>query len=178
MIDVSPFIESLKNKTLAVFGLGASGLSVIKACKKAGATVYAWDDKNESRLMAEKAGATLTELNADVLKKCDCLVLAPGVPLTHPAPHPVVNVAHEAGFEIIGDIEIFHRSVAEKDWKIIGLTGTNGKSTTTTLIHHILNETGGSVSLGGNIGLPVLEMKPPKKDGIVVLELSSSLEPV
>ena len=173
MIDVSKFVKDLKKCTVAVFGLGTSGLSVIKALSKAGVEIYAWDDKESARDKVPAGLATLHKLDAQTLRKCDLLVLAPGVPLNHPEPHEVVKAANEAEIEIIGDIEIFARATREKDWTVIGLTGTNGKSTTTTLIHHILKENDVSVALGGNIGLPVLDMKPPKKGGVVVLELSS-----
>lgn len=173
MINVSKFVDGLEHKTVAVFGLGLSGLSTIRALKKAGATLYAWDDGEGARNKAEKEGAKCVELTADIFKKCDCLVLAPGVPLTHPEPHPVVLAAKEAGIEILGDVEIFHRATQDKGWTTIGLTGTNGKSTTATLVHHILQENNVSCALAGNIGVPVLDIKPPKKGGVVVLELSS-----
>lgn len=173
MIDLSTFVEGLSKNKIAVFGLGASGLSVVKALHKASVKVIAWDDNEAARDKIKKGEAELQELTADVLSGCDSLVLAPGVPLNHPAPHPVVLEAQKAGTEIIGDIEIFYRAAKDKDWTVIGLTGTNGKSTTTTLIHHILQENKVSCAMGGNIGLPVLEMKPPKKGGVVVLELSS-----
>ncbi len=171
MIDVKNFVETLQEKTVAVLGMGASGLSVTKALTKAGVKVYGWDDKEEGRANGRKAGAEMTELTGDVLHGCDCLVVAPGVPLNHPEPHPVVDKARELGVEIIGDVEIFYR--CKPDRKIIALTGTNGKSTTTTLITHILKECGIKAALAGNIGLPVLDMKLPAKDGVVVLELSS-----
>lgn len=172
MIDVKPYLESIGNKPVAVLGLGASGISTIKAFKKAGAKkIYAWDDKAEGQEKGTKAGAEVKALTPDILKKCGVLIVSPGVPLNHPVPHPAVVVARELGVEILGDIEIFYRCVSDR--KIVALTGTNGKSTTTSLIHHILIENGVKSVLAGNIGLPVLEMKLPAKGGVVVLELSS-----
>lgn len=163
MIDVTPFLETLERKSVAVLGLGASGLSTIKAFKRAGASaIYGWDDKEEGRKKGEKAGAQITELTKDILTQCDVLVVAPGVPLNHPTPHSAVERARALDVPILGDVEIFYRS--KPDRPIVALTGTNGKSTTTTLITHILNNCGKKAVLAGNIGLPVLDMElPPKK---------------
>lgn len=173
MIDVTPYLETLERKTVAVLGLGASGLSTIKAFKRAGASaIYGWDDKEDGRAKGEEAGAHIAELTKDILTQCDVLIVAPGVPLNHPTPHSAVERARALEVPILGDVEIFYRS--NPDRPIIALTGTNGKSTTTTLITHILNNCGKKAVLAGNIGLPALDMKlPPKKDGVVVLELSS-----
>lgn len=172
MIDVKPYLESIDNKPVAVLGLGASGISTIKAFKKAGAKkIYAWDDREEGQEQGRKEGADVTALTPEILQKCGSLIVSPGVPLHHPVPHPAVIVARELSLEIIGDIEIFYRCV--EDRKIVALTGTNGKSTTTSLINHILKENGVKSVLAGNIGLPVLSMKLPAKGGVVVLELSS-----
>lgn len=173
MIDVTPYLQTLDRKTIAVLGLGASGQSTVKAFKRAGAkAIYGWDDNEDGRQKGEKAGAQITELTKDILTRCDALVVAPGVPLNHPVPHSAVERARALDVPILGDVEIFYRS--NPDRTLIALTGTNGKSTTTTLITHILNNCGKKASLAGNIGLPVLDMKlPPKKDGVVVLELSS-----
>lgn len=172
MIDVKPYLDSIDNKPVAVLGLGVSGLSVINALKRAGAQkIYAWDDREEGRNNGEEAGAEVTEFTIDLMKDCGGLIVSPGVPLYHPEPHSAVTEAREAGIEILGDIEIFYRCV--RDRQIIALTGTNGKSTTTSLITHILKENGIKVALAGNIGLPVLDMKLPAKGGVIVLELSS-----
>lgn len=171
MIDLKNYAATLDKKTIAVLGLGASGVSVVKAFIKAGVTVYAWDDSEISRANGEKAGAQIIALDKSILAQCDFLVAAPGIPLTHPVPHTAVSAARELELEIIGDIEIFYR--AQPNRKLIALTGTNGKSTTTTLIHHVLNSCGIKAELGGNIGVPVLNMKLPPKNGVIVLELSS-----
>ncbi|MCB1782438.1 MAG: UDP-N-acetylmuramoyl-L-alanine--D-glutamate ligase [Alphaproteobacteria bacterium] len=172
MTGLKAFVETLKGKPVAVFGMGITGLSVVKALKKAGAKIVAGDDHPESV-------ETLKKLNIEILgniedrdfSKFAFLLLSPGVPLTHPQPHPVVSAAQEAGIEVIGDVELWHRCYP--DVKTIGITGTNGKSTTTSLTHHILKEGGLKTVFGGNIGNPVFEMKVPAKEGVVVLELSS-----
>lgn len=173
MIDVTPFVETLKGKPVAVFGLGISNLAAIKALIKAGAKVTAWDDKESCREEAEKAktGATLKDLAELDFSKFSCLVLAPGVPLYYPVPHLVVKKAQEAGLEILCDLEILHRCGHGR--KTIGVTGTNGKSTTTALISHTLQECGIKNSVGGNIGKAVLDLTMPPKAGAFVFEISS-----
>ncbi|MFN3700056.1 MAG: UDP-N-acetylmuramoyl-L-alanine--D-glutamate ligase [Alphaproteobacteria bacterium] len=172
MIDLKTYIDTLEKKTVAVLGLGASGISCVRALVKAGAKVYAWDDSQEACAQGAEAGAEIVTLNAKTLGECDALIAAPGVPLNFPEPHPVILAAQDAEIEILGDIELFYR--AAPDRKIIAVTGTNGKSTTVTLIHHILQECGVKAVLGGNIGTPVLDLKlPPKNGGVIVLELSS-----
>lgn len=172
MIDVTPYLNEIGNKPIAVLGLGLSGISTIKAFKKAGATkIYGWDDREEGRKNGQKAGAEITEFSKDTLEKCGALIVSPGVPLHHPQPHVAVKIANELSLEITGDIEIFYRCVSDR--KIVALTGTNGKSTTTSLIHHILQENKVKSAMAGNIGLPVLSAKLPAKGGVVVLELSS-----
>ncbi|MCF8495968.1 MAG: UDP-N-acetylmuramoyl-L-alanine--D-glutamate ligase [Alphaproteobacteria bacterium] len=171
MIDVRPFVEECGNKPVAVFGLGRSGLSTVRALRAAHARVLAWDDKPDSRERAQEAGAEIIPLDGNILKECACLVLAPGISLHYPHPHPVVMAARAAGIEILGDIEILHRSRTGRP--VIGITGTNGKSTTTALLAHVLKCCGKSVSCGGNIGRPVLDLPLPAEDGVFVLELSS-----
>ncbi len=171
MIDCTRFVEQLNDKPVAVFGLGLSGLSTVEALCKSGAKVKAWDDKSESRDKAKELGAELVELNEKALSDCACLILAPGVPLHFPEPHPVAEAARTNDLEIICDLEVLHR--CGHGCKTIGVTGTNGKSTTTALITHVLKEAGRNVVMGGNIGQAALAMKLPKKDGIIVLEMSS-----
>lgn len=167
MIDTSKFVETLNGKPAAVFGLGKSGISTIAALTAGGADVVAWDDRAEMHDAAAKAGADLVPLEEQDFTRFSCLVLAPGVPIDH----AVAQRAREAGVEIIGDIEILHRSGHGR--KTIGVTGTNGKSTTVALIHHILESCGVNAVLGGNIGAPVLTLDVPSADGFFVLELSS-----
>ena len=171
MIRVSTF----NGRTVAVFGLGASGLATVRALEAGGAVVAAWDDSEAGRKAAADAGATLVDLAAADWSAFAALVLAPGVPLTHPEPHWTVLRAHAAGVEVIGDVELFFRERAATcpASPVVAITGTNGKSTTSALIAHILRELGNDVQLGGNIGRAVLTLEPPSENRIHVLELSS-----
>ena len=171
MINVKNYVKTLEGKPVAVFGLGASGLSCVRALVASGASVTAWDDRAETHKAAKENGAKTQPVTADNINSFAALVLAPGVPLHGDNPHPVALAALSAGVEIIGDIEILHRS--KQGRKTIGVTGTNGKSTTVTLIAHILKTCGVGMALGGNIGTPVLDTKKPATGGAFVLELSS-----
>jgi UDP-N-acetylmuramoylalanine--D-glutamate ligase len=171
MINVTKFVKSLNGKPVAVFGLGISNLAAIEALIAAGAKVVAWDDSASRCEAAAALGADIADLNAVDMTRFACLVLAPGVPLTH-NPHVIVQKAKDAGLEILCDIEILHR--CGHGIQTIGITGTNGKSTTTALIGHILNECGVSAAVGGNIGTPALALDLPRGDqNAIVLELSS-----
>ena len=166
---------TFKGKTVAVFGLGASGNATVLSLLEGGATVAAWDDSEPGRAAAEKAGVPLVDLAKADWSQFSSLVLAPGVPLTHPDPHWVVRKAHAARVEIIGDIEIFSRERAAHcpDAPFIAITGTNGKSTTTALIAHILRVAGKDVQMGGNIGRAILTLEPPARHRFHVIEMSS-----
>ena len=167
-------VRTFAGKEAAVFGLARSGLSSVRALVAGGARVTAWDDNAERREAAKKAGATLLPFAEWNWRKISTLVLSPGVPLTHPAPHAVVSAAREASVEIIGDIELFTREIcASHAAPVIAVTGTNGKSTTTALIGHILSACGHTARVGGNIGEPVLDLAPPDPRTIYVLEISS-----
>jgi UDP-N-acetylmuramoylalanine--D-glutamate ligase len=166
-----PFV---KNQTYAVFGLARSGLATVRALKANGAQVLAWDDGAQSRERAIEAGVGLNDLYSADWSQVQALVLSPGVPLTHPSPHPIVKLARLWDVPIIGDIELFARARAYLPaHKVVAITGTNGKSTTTALIHHMLAAAGVAARLGGNIGLPILEQEPLGAGGVYVLELSS-----
>ena len=171
MIDISAYTETLDGKPVAVFGLGKSCLAVVHALKKAGVDVTAWDDREAARKEGQKVGARIKPVHEHSLEGYGALVLAPGIPLTHPEPHEVVKRAQDAGVEILSDIEILHRTHHGR--RTIGITGTNGKSTTTSLIGHILKEAGMDVVIGGNIGHAALDLDMPNEDGVFVLELSS-----
>jgi len=171
MIDAGKFVQTLEGKPVAVFGLGISNLAVIKTLVKAGATVAAWDDNPERHAAAADEGAEIRNLTHENFAPYACLILAPGVPLDHPEPHDVVKKARAAGVEIFCDLEVLHR--CDHGRRTIGITGTNGKSTTTALIGHILNECGVKAAIGGNIGKAALALSLPRKDGVLVLEISS-----
>ncbi len=149
-------------KRVAVFGLGGSGLATAQSLLAGGADVAAWDDGERSRETAAKAGVPLVDLKSADWSTFASLVLAPGVPLTHPEPHWTVKAARAAGVEIIGDIEIFcrERRVHALGSHFIAITGTNGKSTTTALIAHIMRTAGIDAQMGGNIGVPILSLEP------------------
>jgi UDP-N-acetylmuramoylalanine--D-glutamate ligase len=167
--------RSFAGKTAAVFGLGMSGLAAARSLLKGGATVLAWDDGERGREAGRDAELHLCDLTGADWGAIDALVLAPGVPLTHPEPHWTVKLARANGVEIIGDTEIFVRELRNsgKAAKVIAITGTNGKSTTTALTHHILAAAGLDAVLGGNIGTAVLGL-PPFADGRhYVIEFSS-----
>lgn len=167
MIDVFAFA----GMPVAVMGLGRSGLVAARALAKSGAEVWAWDDSEDRRARARTEGVSLVDLNACNWRELTTLVLSPGIPHTHPAPHPVAAQARAHGVELICDIELLGRS--QRDAGYIGVTGTNGKSTTTALLGHILTRAGRSVEVGGNIGAPALGLKPLGTGDYYVLELSS-----
>jgi|SRR5665648_89868 len=160
---------------VAVVGLGLSGLATARALESGGAHVVVWDDKEAARAEAAAAGLTVTDLTTADLKGYSALVLAPGIPLTHPEPHWSVVKARAAGVEVIGDVELFFRARAlgHAKARVIVITGTNGKSTTTALTAHLLSAAGKRVALGGNIGKAVLDLEPFAPDLTYVLELSS-----
>jgi len=170
MIDLKPFADTLKGQPVAVFGLGLSNNAAIAALLAAGIAVTAWDDEAGNRDAAQAMGAKVSDLLKEDLTAYACLVLSPGIPFTH-NPHPVVARAQAAGIEIVCDIEILH--CCHHGRKTIGITGTNGKSTTTALIGHILNASGISAAVGGNIGTAALALGMPPENGVFVLELSS-----
>jgi UDP-N-acetylmuramoylalanine--D-glutamate ligase len=168
-------ITTFAGKTVAVFGLGGSGLATARALAAGGATVAAWDDGEAGRKAATAAGIALIDLNTADWSAFAALVLAPGVPLTHPVPHWTVAKAKAAGVAIIGDVELFmrERAATAPTAPLIAITGTNGKSTTTALVAHLLKAQGHDVQMGGNIGVPVLALEPPAANRFHVLELSS-----
>ncbi|WP_242216990.1 UDP-N-acetylmuramoyl-L-alanine--D-glutamate ligase [Shinella zoogloeoides] len=171
MIPVTTF----KGKSVALFGLGGSGLATALALAAGGADVIAWDDNPASVENASAAGIRTGDLHALDWKSIDALVLSPGVPLTHPEPHWSADLARAAGAEIVGDVELFvrERRAHAPDCPFIAITGTNGKSTTTALIAHILKSSGRDTQLGGNIGTAVLTLDPPKAGRFYVVECSS-----
>jgi UDP-N-acetylmuramoylalanine--D-glutamate ligase len=164
-------VAAFANQPVAVLGLARSGLTAAVALKAGGAEVLAWDDFEAGRTAAEARGLALTELQGRDWSKIAALVLSPGIPHTFPKPHPVAAEAIAAGCAIVCDIDLLARAVP--DAKYVGITGTNGKSTTTALVGHILKRSGRSAEIGGNIGVPVLDLARLGADGTYVLELSS-----
>ncbi|MDB5559184.1 MAG: UDP-N-acetylmuramoyl-L-alanine--D-glutamate ligase [Enterovirga sp.] len=168
-------VTCMAGRKLALFGLGGSGIATALALKAGGADVLAFDDNPKSIEKAQAAGLTTADLRDADWSSFSALVLAPGVPLTHPAPHWTVGLAQAAGVEIIGDVELFcrERSATAPDAPFVAITGTNGKSTTTALVAHILRKAGFDVQMGGNIGTAILSLEPPARDRIHVVEMSS-----
>jgi len=170
-------VRGFEGKTVAVFGLARTGLTAARALMAGGARVALWDDKEVSRKAAAKEGFELTDLTTSDWSQFAAVMLSPGVPLTHPEPHWTVEKARAAGVEIVGDVELFARTVnaapEHKRPKIVAITGTNGKSTTTALIGHICAEAGRDVRIGGNIGFGVLGLEDMHGGAVYVLELSS-----
>jgi UDP-N-acetylmuramoylalanine--D-glutamate ligase len=170
-------VRGFEGRTVAVFGLARTGLAAARALQAGGAQVALWDEKPAARKAAEAAGFALTDLTKADWSQFAALMLSPGVPLTHPAPHWTVDRANAAGVEILGDIELFARTVnaapEHKRPKIVAVTGTNGKSTTTALIGHICAQAGRDTRIGGNIGLGVLGLEDMHGGAVYVLELSS-----
>ena len=157
-------------KRYAVLGLARSGLAAVEALVASGAKVIAWDNREEARdAVADKA--EIADLLTYELAGCDGVVVSPGVPLNR---HPIAGHARDAGVPIIGDIELFALARPSlPPHKVVGITGTNGKSTTTALVHHILRTAGVPATMAGNIGYPILGQEPLPEGGVYVLELSS-----
>lgn len=168
-------LTAMSAKKVALFGLGGSGIVTAKSLIAGGADVIAWDDNPDSVTRASQEGIDTADLRSIDWNGIDSFVLSPGVPLTHPHPHWSVDLANAAGVEIIGDVELFCRQLraADTSSKLVAITGTNGKSTTTALLTHILSEAGCDVQMGGNIGVPVLLLEEPVDDRIYVVECSS-----
>jgi UDP-N-acetylmuramoylalanine--D-glutamate ligase len=168
-------ITSFAGKTVAVFGLGGSGLASCHALKAGGAEVIASDDTPAKLAEAAKAGFITADLRSVSWENFAALVLTPGVPLTHPQPHWTVQAARQAGVEVIGDIELFcrERKRHAPDAPFVAITGTNGKSTTTALVAHLMREAGYDTQMGGNIGTAILSLQPPQMGRVHVIEMSS-----
>ena len=170
-------VLGFEGRRVAVFGLGRSGITAARALHAGGAIPILWDDSVSSRMQAEAEGFAVEDLSRADWSDFAALVLSPGAPLTHPKPHWTVDKAKAAGVEIIGDIELFARALARTPDKVrpkvIAITGTNGKSTTTALIGWVLKQAGMKVAVGGNIGIGVLALPAPAEVGVYVIEVSS-----
>ena len=162
--------ESWRGKRYAVLGLARSGKAVVEALLASGAEVLVWDERDDVREAFEGRCEIADPLELD-LTRYSGVVVSPGVPLNT---HPIAGHAAKFAVPVIGDIELFAQARAElPPHKVVGITGTNGKSTTTALVHHILKTAGVPTTMGGNIGLPILEQEPQPEGGVYVLELSS-----
>jgi UDP-N-acetylmuramoylalanine--D-glutamate ligase len=168
-------ITVFAGQQIAVFGLGKSGLLSARALAAGGAEVVCFDDNIDKVADAEAAGLATLDFHDLDWSKVAALVLTPGVPLTHPAPHWAAALANKAGVEIIGDIELFclERAMSGAACPLVAITGTNGKSTTTALIAHLIKSAGHDAQMGGNIGVPVLALEPFAPERVYVLEVSS-----
>ena len=169
-------VTSFKGKRVALFGLGGSGLSTARALVAGGAQVAAWDDGEAARERPSPQGLALDDLAGADWRGFAALVLSPGVPLTHPEPHWTVAGARKRRASRSSATSSFSAASARRSRRgapFVAITGTNGKSTTTALIAHILREAGRDVQLGGNIGTPILALAPPSDERIHVIECSS-----
>ena len=174
-------VKGYTGQKVAVLGLGRSGLATAAALRAGGAEPLLWDDSPEARAKAEAEGFALSDLTRNAaLDGVTALITSPGIPHLYPAPHPVIARAILAGIPVDNDIGLFFQSAADDTWaemetppKVVTVTGSNGKSTTTALIHHILQEAGRPTQMAGNIGKGVLSIDPPLEGEVVVLELSS-----
>ena len=174
-------VTGVQNQKIAVLGLGRSGLSAARALRAGGATPVCWDDNPAARARAEEEGFTCTDLSkTEAFDDVAALIVSPGIPHLYPALNPVVEAALTSGVPVDNDIGLFFRSFATKDWesfdtppRVVAVTGSNGKSTTSALIHHILTSVNRPTQLAGNIGRGVLDLDPAIDGEVVVLELSS-----
>jgi UDP-N-acetylmuramoylalanine--D-glutamate ligase len=174
-------VQGVAGQTIAVLGLGRSGRATAHALIAGGATPVVWDDSQPARDAAEAEGLTLLDLTKDKSwGGIALLVTSPGIPHLYPQAHPAIRAAWAAGVPVDNDIGLFFRSFATADWddlgqrpRVVAVTGSNGKSTTSALIHHILTESGRPSQLAGNIGRGVLDIDPARDGEVVVLELSS-----
>lgn len=165
-----PALHYLKSR-VAVVGLGKSGMSAARALQAAGATVLAWDDKPETREKARQVGMTIISPSEESWTGLKSVIWSPGIPSTLPEPHPAAALARRMGIPMVCDVDLLCE--ARPDTFVIAITGTNGKSTTTALIGHILEQAGLPVAVGGNIGTPAMDLPDLDWRGTYVLELSS-----
>lgn len=174
-------VQGVQGQKIAVLGLGRSGLATARALKAGGAEPLLWDDSAEARAKAEAEGFACTDLMRNgAFDGVAALITSPGIPHLYPQPNKVIARALALGVPVDNDIGLFFRSFATTAWdnfevapKVVCVTGSNGKSTTTALIHHILTVAGRPTQMAGNIGRGALDIDPPQDGEVVVLELSS-----
>ena len=173
-------IGGLTGQRYAVLGLGRSGLAVARALAAGGVDVVVWDDNEQARERAKEEDLEVQDLHRADWTTIDCLITSPGIPHLYPKPHPIIAAALQAGVILDNDIGLFFQSFAQSGWldfdqepKVVAVTGSNGKSTTSALIHHVLKASGRPTQLAGNIGLGVFDLDPAHDGEVIVLELSS-----
>ncbi|MCY4306548.1 MAG: UDP-N-acetylmuramoyl-L-alanine--D-glutamate ligase [Aestuariivita sp.] len=174
-------IRGFQGQTIAVFGLGRTGFSAANSLIAGGATVVVWDDSESARNLAEKNNFVIRDLRQKTaFNDVDLLISSPGIPHLYPHPNPVIANAHSIGVPVDNDIGLFFTSIVTEEWssfdsspKVIAVTGSNGKSTTASLIQHIMVSAGKNCQLAGNIGRGALDLNPPAEGDIIVLELAS-----
>ena len=174
-------VRGYHGERVAVLGLGRSGLAAARALAAGGAVPLVWDDGSEARDRAAAEGFAVADpARPGALDGVAALVVSPGIPHLYPAPHPAIAAALDLGIPVDNDVGLFFRSFATPAWermdrvpKVVAVTGSNGKSTTTALIAHLLAEAGRPVQTGGNIGRGVLDLDPGADGSVTVLELSS-----
>ncbi|MEC7761794.1 MAG: UDP-N-acetylmuramoyl-L-alanine--D-glutamate ligase [Pseudomonadota bacterium] len=174
-------VRGYEGEKVAVLGLGRSGLATARALEAGGATALCWDDGAEARARAEEAGLTLHDLTRrEAFEGVAALITSPGIPHLYPETNKHIARAYKAGIPVDNDIGLFFRSLGSGEWdemdqppRVVAVTGSNGKSTTSALIHHILEVAGKPTQLAGNIGRGVLDIEPPIDGEVIVLELSS-----
>ncbi|MCF6445228.1 UDP-N-acetylmuramoyl-L-alanine--D-glutamate ligase [Nereida sp. MMG025] len=174
-------VRGYDGQKVAVLGLGRSGLAAAHALEAGGAQALCWDDSAQGRERAEGQGLIIHDLTTQgAFDGVAALVVSPGIPHLYPAPNPVIAAAWDAGVPVDNDIGLFFRSYATSEWdgfdttpRVVAVTGSNGKSTTSALIHHILTQAGRPTQLAGNIGRGVLDIDPAHDGEVIVLELSS-----
>jgi len=174
-------VRGYDGRRVAVLGLGRSGLAAARALLAGGADVLCWDDGAEGRARAEEAGFAVVDLRKPgAFEDVAALIVSPGIPHLYPAPNKVIAAAQAAGVPVDNDIGLFFASFATPGWdrfdvmpQVVAVTGSNGKSTTSALIHHVLEHVNRPTQLAGNIGRGVLDIEPAVDGEVVVLELSS-----
>lgn len=174
-------VQGYQGERVVVLGLGRSGLATARALRAGGAQALCWDDNEAARDRAEDEGFTIRKLTGpEAFRDVVALITSPGIPHLYPTPNPHIARAMAAGVPVDNDIGLFFRSFATRDWdrfdtapRVIAITGSNGKSTTSALLHHILEDAGHRTQLAGNIGRGVLDIEPAEDGDVIVLELSS-----
>ena len=174
-------VRGYAGERVGVLGLGVSGLATAAALQAGGSTPVCWDDNEAACAKAQEAGYEISDLTKDrTFEELSALIVSPGIPHLYPAPHCAIVKAWEHGVVVDNDVGLFFQSFAQQEWdsferypRIVCITGSNGKSTTSALLHHILEEAGTPTQLGGNIGIGSLGLEPARDGEVVVLELSS-----